>query len=187
MGPAPPLSKMKKVNPTNIVLGIIAAEVVLLTVKAFAECLPAAEQTPRRENQRGPQKAAAPFLIVQALRRVIGEVHRLILGLKPDFTQGSPGGQDVEQANDYPSDDPVENFSDTDEVPAEAILLKGDMQGVAVKLKDPAWAGVLAANDGNVSLTNAERAVPMPNPGQLVERLDRNPYVGKGMKDHSRK
>lgn len=64
--------------------------------------------------------------------------------------------------------------------------LHGNLQGLAGKLKDPAWAGMLAANEGNVALTEAERAVPMPNSAQFVQRLDKNPYVGQGMKPHNR-
>lgn len=120
---------------TNILLGIIAAEVIFLTVEAFAD---------RWRNPWPPEQQPV---------RIPNE--------------------DGEQA-------------DTPEEQLEENYLKGSMQGIADKLKNPAWAGVLAANEGNISLADAERAVPMPNTAQFVGRLDRNPFVGRGMKDRSR-
>ena len=177
---------MKKINPTNVVPGIIAAEVVLLTVKAFAGRLPDADKAFVPEGPSGPPKAAEPpFLVVGAFQRVIGLLRRWIPGAgldTPSHTRRVRG----RVGSHRPYDEEEEHSEDQADDHEGEIHLKGDMQGVAEKLKDPAWAGVLAANDGNISLTNAERAVPMPNSGKLVQRLDRNPYVGKGMKDHSR-
>ena len=76
--------------------------------------------------------------------------------------------------------------ADFDPSGAEPAHLKGDMRGLTEKLQDPAWSGALAANAGNISLTDAERAVPMPGSAHLVQRLDRNPFIGGGMRDHSR-
>ncbi len=115
---------------TNILLGIIAAEVVFLTVEAFAD---------RWRNPWSPRQPPVPL---------------------PE--EGRPEGAGRKEE-------------------PEETHLTGSLQGLAEKLKDPAWAGVLAANEGNISLTDAKRAVPMPNSAQFVERLDRNPHVGKGM------
>ena len=178
--------KNTSAQSTNIILGIIAAEVVYLTVQAFADrqlaagkCFPSADQTK-------PQKAPVRFLFMEALHHVTGLLRSLFSDAKTDMIQGAPrlrrrlvslrpqheGGTYSDGANEEPEE--------------EGIDLKGSMQGIAAKLKDPAWAGVLAANDGNISLTDAERAVPMPDSAKFVERLDKNPFIGKGMKAHSR-
>lgn len=130
---------MKSNSTTNFLLGIIAAEVVFLTVRAFAD----------RWNEEPPYLRGP---------------HRPV-----------------------PPSDAEVSFEASNSEQFEDRQLKGSMQGVAEKLKDPAWAGLLEANAGNISLTDAERAVPMPKSAQFVERLDRNQFIGQGMKDRSRK
>jgi hypothetical protein len=132
-----PFSSMKTQSRsfTNFLLGIIAAEVVFLTVEAFAD---------RWRNPWSPVPHPVP----------------------PPEEDGPEAAPQKEEPED--------------------THLTGSLQGFTEKLKDPAWAGMLAANAGNIALTDAERAVPMPKSAQFVERLDRNPYVGKGMKNHDR-
>ena len=78
---------MKKANTTNVVPGIIAAEVVLLTVKTFAARLPAADQSSQPAQTLAPHKAAPPFLFVEALQNVIGLLRRWFFGPELDITQ----------------------------------------------------------------------------------------------------
>lgn len=181
-------SPMKRVNTTNVVLSIFAAEVVLLTVKAFADRQAAADQSLRPVEGAVPPTFAGPFLLVNVLQQTVGLLGRLLFGYKESYRFGDGRDDSGLRATHFalPNRGKYQARIDNADHDEEAIEVTGDMQGFAEKLKDPAWAGVLAANDGNVSLTNAERAVPMPNSAKLVQRLDRNPFVGKGMKDHSR-
>ena len=96
--------------------------------------------------------------------------------------QNGEGESSGEQSNQSPSAGRGRTNADTENGPEEELHLKGDMQGIAGKLKDPAWAGVLAANDGNTSLTDAERAVPKPNE-RSVCRLRQGFGVGDGYPD----
>ena len=192
---------MKKANITNIVLGIIAAEVVFQTVQAIADRQLAVGKYSRPEEQPKPQKAGGHFFLGAALQQAIGLLRCLFFGSKSESTRGaqcvregveSHGPQDAERKFSGKQGS-VASYTHRDAQPAdneeheeEGVHLKGSMEGIAEKLKDPAWVGVLAANDGNVSLTDSQRAVPMPNSAQFLQRLDKNPFIGKGMRDHSR-
>lgn len=168
---------MKKLNLTNIVLGIIAAEVVYQTLHACADRVAALETPDPPAVPAKRRKSHGPFLIGEALNHVFSLLRRSIFGppMDPAPDSRALGNRNRGQQTADPAGEEKEE-----------IPLKGSMQGIAEKMKDPAWAGALAANDGNIALADAGRAVPMPNSAQFVERLDRNPFVGQGMKDHSR-
>ena len=96
--------------------------------------------------------------------------------------QNGEGESSGEQSNQSPSAGRGRTNADTENGPEEELHLKGDMQGIAAELNDPAWAGVLAANAGNISQTDAERAVPLPNE-RSVCRLRQGFGVGDGYPD----
>ncbi|MES2469444.1 MAG: hypothetical protein V4675_19220 [Verrucomicrobiota bacterium] len=192
---------MKRTNITNIVLGIIAAEVVIQTMQAFANRPFKEHQSLRHAEQPEPQEMPRRFLLGEALSQVAGLLRRLFSGSDAHHTNGSQAGREQAQSLPVPDaegrntgkqrgapglGDRSVRQAHTDGREDGEIQLKGSMEGIAEKLKDPAWAGVLASNHGNVALTDAERAVPMPDSAQFVERLDKNPFIGQGMKDHSR-
>lgn len=184
---------MKKTTITNLVLGLVAAEVVYLTAQAIADRQTArANAYPSRVPAAPPTTTPMGFLS-SLLHHASGMLRRLFFGFDAD-----DAGQDLERERDEflrrrEAAESSARYTDHGqqrlEGGAQAALpveLKGSMDGIAEKLKDPAWAGVLAANDGNIALTDAERAVPMPKSAQFVQRLDRNPYIGQGMKEHRR-
>ena len=175
--------KMNKpsVTLTNILLGVIAAEVVVLTVQAFAERQASAAADGGGSLGSAPQHKPQPHTAYFPLREAL---HQAALFFRRLFGQGGDFVESQDMApSAYRARPHAGMAADED---GDGPHFKGSLQGITEKMKDPAWAGLLAANDGNIALTDANRAVPMPNSGQFVERLDKNPYVGKGMKDHSR-
>lgn len=197
---------MKRLNTTNLILGIIAAEVVCLTVQAIADRpYPSARQKSAQDQKPDPKPGPTYFPIWNVMDQLAGWFRNLFFGPpspRPPLRRAAgqrsrlrqrPTDSAWDRNHDHDRDhddhsqnqgrdqDHYQDFSGENN-PA----LKGSMQGLTEKLKDPAWAGMLAANAGNVALTDAARAVPMPNAGKFVERLDRNPYVGNGMKNRSR-
>ena len=170
-------------------------------MQSFADRPPAENPSFRLAEQPTPPKARRRFLFGEALSQAVGLLRRLFWGSEADNTNGSQAGR--KQAQCLPDQDAEKSYSrkqrsvaglavrSVHQAHSEGhedgeIQLKGNLEGIAEKLKDPAWAGVLAANHGNVSLTDAERAVPMPNSGKFVQRLDKNPFIGQGIKEHSR-
>lgn len=166
---------MKRVHTTNVLLGVIAAEVILLTLNALAERRDelAASGHAHQPEGRNRQDQSSSGGLVQRLLRGLG---RMFFGFTDDGKDEGRSRRDylrqAEEAGMVGKEDRTEEEHDRP-VP----------EG---KFKDPAWAGLLAANNGNIALTQAERAVPMPKSAQYLGRLDKNPHVGKGMRDHSR-
>lgn len=189
---------MKRIHTTNLLLGVIAAEVVFLAAHAIANRQPAADrpfraELPEPENSRGHSSTRS---VSGALARVAQSLRRWFIGTDGESARGAGRPRDRREHDDAdirgrnrlatsPSNDRLRHAGPESDQ-NDGASLQGNMQGIAEKLKDPAWSGALAANDGNISLTDAERAVPMPRSARFVERLDRNPFIGGGMKDHSR-
>lgn len=182
-----PKHPMKKITPTNILLGIIAAEVVALTVAAMAARQSGKVPYFPSMDHPEPQEAPERLSFGEALQRAAGLLRRFFfpsgINEAPDYGRG---GNDRKAGNRFYDADRRKAPVQSGEEDQREIGREDQPPHIAAKLKDPAWAGLLAANDGNISLTEAERAVPMPNSAQFVGRLDKNPFVGKGMKDHSR-
>ena len=169
--------KKPSVTLTNILLGVIAAEVVVPTVQAFAERQASAAAGGGKSVGAAPQPHMAYFPLREAL-------HQAVLFFRRLFGQGDDS-LDPQQTAPPADRGSTQAFRAADQDDHEPQF-KDTLTGIADKLKDPAWAGMLAANDGNIALTDAKRAVPMPNSSQYAGRPDKNPYVGKGMKDHGR-
>ena len=178
--------KKTPANITNMLLGIIAIEVVVLTVQAIADRQPAPDKSTRPIGRFKPQKSPSQFVLIQALNHVTNLLRWLFVREKAASLQRNGARSEARGVQVFEGKHSERSTRHMDGKEASELELKGSMQGISEKLNDPAWAGVLAANDGNISLTDAERAVPMPKSAQFVERLDRNPFVGKGMKDHKR-
>lgn len=177
--------KKTPANITNMLLGIIAIEVVVLTAQAISDRQPAPDKSTGPIGRFKPQKSPSQFVLSQALNHVTNLLRWLFVREKAASShrraRSEARGVQVFEGKHFERSTPH-----TDRKKDAELELRGSMQGISDKLNDPAWAGVLAANDGNISLTDAERAVPMPKSAQFVERLDRNPFVGNGMKDHKR-
>lgn len=183
-------------NTTNILLGVIAIQVALLTVQAIAGRQPVAGRSHGPARRPKLQNSPRESLLSGVLDQAAAFLRWLLGREKTDIYRRN--GKRSDSRSDWDSEGKYSGSKDStahragqsaqtlDSEEEEEMHLKGSMLGIAGKLNDPAWAGVLAANDGNISLTDAERAVPMPKSAQFVARLDRNPFVGKGMKDHPR-
>lgn len=193
---------MKKITTSNIVLGIIAAEVLFLTAQAIAErpSAPADDSPP--DSRPRPKNKVGDSLLARAWHQASTMLKRFFSDPLTDFpdtarrgwqqkgsnrlrnvqNRESGGGHKGERFRGHDRQS-VESQEDGNDTGTDA---QRNLPGFAEKMNDPVWAGMLAANHGNAALADAARAVPMPKSARFVERLDRNPYIGKGMKDRSR-
>lgn len=197
---------MKKPTLSNVLLGIIAAEVIYLTAQAIAERFPAEEATDGPEEQPEPKQMGGDSMWSRAWHQAVTMLKRYFSEEGSDFPDtarrswqqpgsnrlrdvrsggGKQSGQSAGRAQADRADE-EEGRDESHDADHDGLHLHGSMQGISEKMKDPAWAGMLAANGGDIALTDAARAVPMPKSARFVQRLDRNPYVGKGMRNHSK-
>ncbi len=175
---------MKPITPSKIILSVVAAEVVFQALRAIADRQPAPAHPFNPAEEPKSRPAPARLLCVGVLQQLLGIVMRAF-----NCSFAGMGASHPSPKQTYRPRTGRAGITDHGELwtpDLDEVSRSGSRDALAEKLKDPAWAGVLAANDGNVSLTNAARAVPMPKTTQFVERLDRNPFVGMGMKDHSK-
>lgn len=187
------LKSESNASVTNLLLGTVAAGVCLLAARAIV----------RRQEERAAVEGDFPklrepaftsslrgdvaYLLGEAVRRCGGMLTRLFSSAKTEIREGAARARErvaalrsgEEREGGISGENREEDGTDEEK-------RRPGTPGIVDRLEDPAWAGVLASHDGDVHLAQTERAVPMPESTRLVERLDKNPFIGKGVSDKSR-